>query len=468
MLAAHQRAARHRGSESSSVPAVGSIVAVHSGATGARAMIETVRERGVCRADGKPLASAEGWDRLYVNANKTSRDVALRTLLETKLIQNAVASKESQQTPQAQQQAARRLSTPKRRFADRRTFAELEPTGMFRSTNLEGRQGATGVFSGATPTQTGVFGATPTRSTPSTRQTRIGGLMSHSAMHQLSIHKSAMAEVYARREEEDWSAKNPMAVSEELMAKRNPAQSTVGNGTAALEEGGEAGGAPAAALEEGGEAGQAQPEEQAATAQKSSFLSPTKASAVSAWRYVQPPEEKKVLKYMNAASQEMVAAKGEVTNGSLRATKASKGQLWATQQKKESAPKPKLPKFEYMADHSKEILAGKETENGYYKPTSNSKYQTWEDKQKRASAPWPKMAPFEYMAAHSKEILEGKFVENHSMQATKASKLKPQVGPAATKYGLIDPAKLSGIRSGSRTRGFRLDRNSDGETRKLM
>ena len=44
-----------------------------------------------------------------------------------------------------------------------------------------------------------------------------------------------------------------MAVSEELMAKRNPAQSTVGNGTAALEEGGEAGGAPAAALEEGGE-----------------------------------------------------------------------------------------------------------------------------------------------------------------------------------------------------------------------
>ena len=99
-------------------------------------MIETVRERGVCRADGKPLASAEGWDRLYVNANKTSRDVALRTLLETKLIQNAVASKESQQTPQAQQQAARRLSTPKRRFADRRTFAELEPTGMFRSTNL--------------------------------------------------------------------------------------------------------------------------------------------------------------------------------------------------------------------------------------------------------------------------------------------------------------------------------------------
>ena len=94
--------------------------------------------------------------------------------------------------------------------------------------------------------------------------------MSHSAMHQLSIHKSAMAEVYARREEEDWSAKNPMAVSEELMAKRNPAQSTVGNGTAALEEGGEAGGAPAAALEEGGEAGQAQPEEQAATAQKSS------------------------------------------------------------------------------------------------------------------------------------------------------------------------------------------------------
>ena len=65
MLAAHQRAARHRGSESSSVPAVGSIVAVHSGATGARAMIETVRQRGVCRGHGKPLAAAEGWDRVY-------------------------------------------------------------------------------------------------------------------------------------------------------------------------------------------------------------------------------------------------------------------------------------------------------------------------------------------------------------------------------------------------------------------
>ena len=71
---------------------------MHSGATGAGAMIETVRERGVCRADGKPLASAER-DRLYVNANKTSRDVALRTLLETKLIQNAVASKESNKRP---------------------------------------------------------------------------------------------------------------------------------------------------------------------------------------------------------------------------------------------------------------------------------------------------------------------------------------------------------------------------------
>lgn len=40
-----------------------------------------------------------------------------------------------------------------------------------------------------------------------------------------------------------------------------------------------------------------------------SFRAPTQASAVWEWSYAQPPEEKKVFKYMNAASQAMLETK---------------------------------------------------------------------------------------------------------------------------------------------------------------
>jgi len=348
----------------------------------------------------------------------------------------------------------------------------MEPTGMFSSTNLLGRQ-----------TTNQVFGKTQTRSTPPMLKPRIDSLTSHDVLREMRMYNAALADVMERREEEQWSANHPMAMTQELFTKRNPAAAAIVASVSPAAEGAIVEGASAAAegaivegaamegatVEDAAAADGSNEEQQQLEAQqapRSNFLSPTKASSASAWTFVRPPEEKKVLKYMNAASQEMIAAKGEFNNHSMIATAASKEQKWEAQKKKDNAPWPKLEKFQYQAEHSKVILAGKEVENGYSKPTPASKLTTWKDYNDRKNAK-PKMEfDMKYLAAHSKEILEGKDPKKVD-RATQGSQLKKQIGPAATKYNLVDTSKISGRNTSARTPGFRLDKNGDGDTRKL-